>query len=34
MTKLSKLNELKELYDNGVISDEEYQKARADILGK
>lgn len=34
MTKLSKLNELKELYNNGVISDEEYQKARADILGK
>lgn len=34
MTKLSKLNELKELHDNGVISDEEYQKARADILGK
>ena len=34
MTKLSKLNELKELYDNGVISDEEYQKARSDILGK
>ena len=34
MTKLSKLNELKELYDHGVISDEEYQKARGDILGK
>lgn len=34
ISKLDKLNELKELHDNGVISDEEYQKARADILGK
>lgn len=34
VSKLDKLNELKELYNNGVISDEEYQKARADILGK
>lgn len=34
VSKLDKLNELKELHDNGIISDEEYQKARADILGK
>lgn len=34
VSKLDKLNELKELYDHGIISDEEYQKARGDILGK
>lgn len=34
MTKLAKLKELKELYDNGIINAEEYQKARGDILGK
>lgn len=34
MTKLSKINELKELFDNGIITKEEYEKARADILGK
>lgn len=34
MTKLAKINELKELFDGGIITQEEYEKARADILGK
>lgn len=34
MTKLAKINELKELFDSGIITQEEYEKARADILGK
>lgn len=34
MTKFTKINELKELFDSGIITREEYEKARADILGK
>lgn len=34
MTKLAKINELKELFDGGIITQQEYEKARADILGK
>lgn len=34
MTKLDKLKELNELLENNIISQDEYDKARADILGK
>ena len=34
VTKYDKLQELNNLYNNGVISKEELEKARADILGK
>lgn len=34
VSKLDKLNELKELFNNGIITQKEYDKARADILGK
>ena len=34
MTKLDKLKELKDLLDNEIISQDEYEKAREEILGK
>ncbi len=32
--KLAKLKELKELYDSGILDDEEFKQMKKDILGK